>query len=397
MRTTTYGRVQLTHQEVGFSLEELSDLPWFQSRVASVRPSRFGFDLEVGPYAGTIVVHSDLIITIDEMVPGTVEACLNLSSSGRRQASQASQPGTTLPPLAAIAQIFSTMVERELASGPQKEYVATSAHSSRVRGKIHVGETVRTLWSRGRHDLLAIRYRNLSEDTEVNRYLLSACNRAEHLLNEHREAKATVRKCMQMLSGAQMLPHPSFPSLPPGSRVDLSELLRTAETIIHGVPFNFRSADTSPFSAWVNIDRIFEEAVRTLCQDAAPGNFTVTNGKSQKVSLFHALEGEAEPMPKRADPDIVIHGDGRTGLLDAKYRKSGEKVTEDEIYQLIAHAGAFSADAAALVTPALHGPPGIRRLGRVSTGCPIDVIAVNPTEAEEMRDLIGHWMARLTQ
>ncbi|MGW4025453.1 5-methylcytosine restriction system specificity protein McrC [Streptomyces sp. NPDC005009] len=397
MRTRTYGRLQLTHQEVGYSLEELSNLSWVQSKVASVRPSRFGFDIEVGPYAGTIVVHENLVITIDEMVPGTVDACLALSSSGRRQAAQAAQPGSTLPPLTAIARAFSAMVERELAAGPQKEYIATSAHSSRVRGKVHVGETVRALWSRGRHDLLAIRYRNLSEDTEINRYLLAACNRAEHLLRHHDEARITVQRCMQMLSGAQMLPDPAFPSLSPSISADLRSTLRMAEVIIRGVPFNFQSAGASPFSAWVNIDRVFEEAVRTLCRSTAPTNFTVTDGKSQKIPLFHAVEGEGEPMRKRADPDIVIYGDGRTGLLDAKYRKSGEKVTEDEIYQLIAHAGAFSADAAALVTPALHGPPGIRRLGRVNTGCSVDVIAVDPTQADVMSDLIGRWTTSLAQ
>ncbi|MGA5727364.1 5-methylcytosine restriction system specificity protein McrC [Streptomyces seoulensis] len=397
MRTTTYGRLQLTHQEVGCSLEELTNLSWAQSKVASIRASRFGFDIEVGPYAGTIVVHENLVITIDEMVPGTVEACLNLSSSGQRQATQKSHSGSTLPPLAAIAREFAAMVERELTSGPQKEYIATSVHSSRVRGKIHVGETVRTLWSRGRRDLLALRYRNLSEDTQVNRYLLAACNRAEHLLRDHDEARVTVQRCMQMLSGAQMLPDPAFPSTSPGISTDLQETLRVAEAIIRGVPFNFRMSGTSPFSAWVNIDRIFEEAVRTLCQSTAPADFTVTDGKSQKIPLFHAMEGEGDPMRKRADPDIVIHGHGKTGLLDAKYRKSGEKVTEDAIYQLIAHAGAFSADAAALVTPALHGRPGIRRLGRVGTGCPVDVIAVDPTQADGMSDLIGQWTTRLAQ
>jgi 5-methylcytosine-specific restriction endonuclease McrBC regulatory subunit McrC len=202
---------------------------------------------------------------------------------------------------------------------------------------------------------------------------------------------------MQMLSGAQMLPDPAFPSLSLSISTDLKETLRMAEAIIRGVPFNFHSAGPSPFSAWVNIDRVFEEAVRTLCRSTAPANFTVADGKSQKIPLFHALDGEGEPMRKRADPDIVIYGDGRTGLLDAKYRKSGEKVTEDEIYQLIAHAGAFSADAAALVTPALHGAPGIRRLGRVSTGCSVDVIAVDPTQADEMGDLIGHWTTSLAQ
>ncbi|MFE7927727.1 hypothetical protein ACFU6S_03165 [Streptomyces sp. NPDC057456] len=331
------------------------------------------------------------------MVPGTVDACLHLSTSGQRQASQAARPGSTLPPLTAIAQTFSAMIERELAFGPQKEYTATSAHSSRVRGKIHVGETVRNLWSRGRHDRLAIRYRNLTEDTETNRYLLAACIRAEHLLSDHDEARAAVQRCMQMLSAAQIFHEPVFPSLPPNTSTILRDTLHVAKSLIRGVPFNFRSAGTSPFSAWVNIDRIFEEAVRTLCQSAVPTTFTVTDGKSQKVPLFHTFEGEAKPLMKRADPDIVIRGQGRTGLLDAKYRKSGERVTEDEIYQLIAHAGAFSADAAALVTPALYGPPGIRRLGRISTGCSVDVIAVDPTQADGMSDLIGQWAATLTQ
>ncbi|QIQ03468.1 5-methylcytosine restriction system specificity protein McrC [Streptomyces liangshanensis] len=397
MRATTYGRVQLTHEEVGFSLEELSQLSWVQGKVASVRPNRFGYDLEIGPYAGTLVVHENLIITIEEMIPGTVDACLSLSSSGRRQASQAAQSGSILPPLASVARAFSDMIERELALGPQKQYTATSAYSNRVRGKIHVGETVRNLWSRGRHDLLAIRYRNLTEDTEINRYLLSACLRAEHLLNKYDEERAAVQRCIQMLSGAKMLVEPTLTSPSPNISASLKETLEVAKTLIRGVPFNFRNAGNSPFSAWVNIDRIFEEAVRTICRNTTPTNCTVTDGKSQKISLFHAIEGEPLPVAKRADPDIVIRSATRIGLLDAKYRKSGEKVTEDAIYQLISHAGACAADAAALVAPALHGPPGIRRLGRISTGCSVDVIAVDPTRADVMSDLIGQWTARLAQ
>ncbi|MEU1122263.1 hypothetical protein ABZ371_01430 [Streptomyces sp. NPDC005899] len=331
------------------------------------------------------------------MVPGTVDACLSLSSSGRRQASQAAQPGSTLPPLASVARAFSDMIEKELALGPQKQYTATSAYSNRVRGKIHVGETVRNLWSRGRHDMLAIRYRNLTEDTEINRYLLAACLRAEHLLNEHDEERVAVQRCIQMLSGAKMLLEPTLTSPSLNVSASLKETLEVARTLIRGVPFNFRDTGNSPFSAWVNIDRIFEEAVRTICRNSIPTDFTVTDGRAQKIPLFHALEGDPLPVAKRADPDIVIRGATMTGLLDAKYRKSGEKVTEDAIYQLISHAGAFAADAAALVAPALHGPPGIRRLGRISTGCSVDVIAVDPTRADLMSDLIGQWTARLRQ
>ncbi|MFF3320746.1 hypothetical protein [Streptomyces sp. NPDC002889] len=393
VKTRTYGRLQLTEIDIGTSIEQALELPWARAGVATLRRTRLGVELEVGPYVGTLVFHNGLVVQIDELVPGTVAACLSLSSSGRRQAEQLATPSRPVPAIVALAREFLHSLEGQLAQSIRKEYVTVEAVSSRPRGKALVRETVLNLWAKGRTDRVTTRYRSLTENTATNRYLLAASLRAEHLLSQHHAEKGRVQQCVHALSGAQLVAYPPFPSNELEIDEGLLRTLRVGRALLDGVPLGTQSGDAQ-FSSWVNVDRVFEEAVRQLCRIAMP-SAQVSDGKSQKIMLFHAAHGEAEAVRKRADPDIVIRRHGKVGLVDAKYRSSGERVTEDALYQLIAHAGAFAADAAALVAPALHGPPRIQRLGRVNGGCSIDIIAVDPAQPGSTQSLIQSWALTL--
>ena len=92
----------------------------------------------------------------------------------------------------------------------------------------------------------------------------------------------------------------------------------------------------------------------------------------------------------------MIEQDFLTGeLLDAKYRRHKDQFTEDELYQLMAHAGAYQAVAAALVTPSRNEvDPPLRWIGSDRGGTAYYVISVDPSSTTGMFEPIADWISR---
>ena len=361
MRTRTWDRILLTATEFGLSPGEAAKLPWVAERVAAVNPVRTGVEIRIGPYAGSLFVRPGLILEVEELVPGTVAACLGVSRSGRRQAPQPGGGARRIEPALAVAEMFVAACTDFVRSGPLKEYVQRHETVAIPRGRIDVVGTVRGPMARGNRSAVVCDWRQLTEDTPLNRLLLSAAVRAERILREHGEDSRSARTLIISMAGAQFVPNPS-------TRVHLSsrdagEIVGLATTLINGVPLALSPQQSDePVTAWVNVERVFEEAVFELCRRNA-SYATVTRGQYDGVMLFYSAGTEPEALVKSADTDVVITTQaGQRLILDAKYRRSGEEPDESEIYQLIAHAVAYSAAAAALVTPALSGPPTIRAL-----------------------------------
>lgn len=112
------------------------------------------------------------------------------------------------------------------------------------------------------------------------------------------------------------------------------------------------------------------------------------------MHLFHAAAGDPPALRKRADPDIVVfQQDGQVLVVDVKYRKSGENPSEEQLYQLAAHAAAYRADAAALFVPILgEGSEHIQRYGRLADGCSVDVVAVRANNATLIAQAVVGWL-----
>jgi McrBC 5-methylcytosine restriction system component len=392
LKARTWDRILLTATEFGLSPEEVAKLPWVAERVATVSPVRTGVEIRVGPYAGSLYVRPGLILEVEELVPGTVAACLNLSRSGRRQAPQRGGGPRRIEPTLAVAEMFVTTCTEFIRSGPLKEYVRRHETVARPRGRIDVAGTVRGPMARGNRSAVVCDWRQLTEDTPLNRLLLSAAVRAERILREHGEDSRLARILIISMAGAQFVPNPST-SVHLSTR-DAGETVGLATALIEGVPLALSPEPSDqPVTAWINVERIFEEAVFELCRRNV-GDATVTRGQDDGVMLFHSKDAEPEALQKSAEPDVVVTArGGQRVILDAKYRRSGEEPDDSELYQLIAHAVAYSATAAALVTPALFSPSTVRRLGRIRTGCVVDVVSVDPASATSIKQGIQTWMA----
>lgn len=388
----TWDRLLFSVNEFPLGPEEVQRLPWVADKIAAVNFVGPSVELRLGPYAGTLFVTTDFAIDVQELVKGTVAACLSLSRTGRRHAPQRTAGAQRVEPTLAIAQLFVDLCSDFVRRGAPKGYVGRHEAVTKPRGRVDILGTLRGPMARGSLERVVCRWRELTEDTALNRVLLSAALRAERIFRDCGDDNPEARLLIVALSGAQFFPVPDLRI--PTSSPDVAEVVGLASTLIGGVPLALApGAGDEPVSAWINVERVFEEAVYELCGRKA-GHERVSRGADNGVKVFHAGPSEPSPSPKVAEPDVVIDRDGlRPMVLDAKYRRSGENPADEELYQLIAHAVAYRATAAALVTPAIHGPPTIRRLGRIETGCTFDVVSVDASSASSIESNVEQWLS----
>jgi len=400
LSSRAHDRVQLTEAELGLSLEDAADLPWVVERVATIRRTRVGIEIVIGPSVGQLVIPNHLMINVEETFPGTLRACLAITTGGRRAGPQGSGRGTlAVRPWETVLELFAAELTTYIRRGVEKRYRPREMTTSRPRGRIDIKRTASQVWLRGRTDLLVCNVRILTEDTHLNRALLAATVRAEALGLQIgvEELLRKLRTASMALSGARLGPAPDTmaaraeinPIVP-----TMSNLLGLAEVILGGIPAlpPPQLGDAPyPVSAWLNVENIFEEAVRHVVTDVAPVG-TVRAGSGDGVELLSAIDDDAGQAQHQANPDVVVDVDGRVVLLDAKFRRHGDEYFEGELYQLMAHARAYRAVAAALVTPATKRQPGAYPIGRDSAGTAYYVVAVDSSSVASLEREIGSWV-----
>ena len=390
----TFDKFEFSLDEVKMVPDELYKLPWVESGVGRLHRKRFGYEVHLGPYVGTLLMGA-IELRVREIVPGTVAACIELSATGRRFGMQASQGLRKLPALEAIAVEYSAALNEVLQHGISKAYSSRQHRTSHPKGKLLVSESINRCWARGRTDSVIALTRPLTEDTQINRVLLAGALRADALL-DLKEGQKTIREQILVLSGATSLVRPEIPDAHAIPDAPTRRAVSIAKSLIEGVPLpsSLNVFAKSRHSTWINVERIFEEAIFSILHRFYPKQaFT---GKSLGVQIFGNFPGDFRQIRKRADPDIVLKFRDKVLILDAKYRRSGEDPSDAELYQLIAHAGAFGAVSAAIVAPALHGHTGVRRLGKLRDGCSIDIIAVDPADSASVESILLSWVHEMS-
>lgn len=393
-----WDRIELLSTEISHQPEEIADLPWARERIAQVRRTRVGVELQLGPYIGQIALPGDVVITIEELVPGTVDACLPLALPNIRLAEESGpRSSRRSAPLTRVALAFTRALAAYTEGGIEREYRTEKRALVRPRGKLVLMDTLRHERARGRRNTLVCQNRLLTDDTPANRVLLAAANRAEPLASDYPDERALLASATVALTGARIEALPEFAlaryEARVGSRVPVP-LLDLAEMIILGVPLPPAEEPESgaPINAWLNLERLFEAAVRSAAALAFP-TATVQRGAECDVALLRAIEPQRDVVMKRADPDVVVTLHDKVVILDAKYRRHGERVDESELYQLMAHASAFGASAAAIVAPALHEQPRTNDLGRDRNETTYHVIAVDAASAASISEGVRAWIA----
>jgi hypothetical protein len=396
-----HDRIEFGKDEIG-ALDDLAKLPWAEAGVARAAATRVGIELRVGPYVGRLIIPDHATIDIEEPYPGTVATCLALTTSGRKAGDQASPSSKIMvSPWSAVATRFQEALSAYVLHGIERRYIPEVITTSRPRGRIDITATATRVRSRGREDQVTCVPRILTDDTPLNRVISAAAVRAEQLLLRENLVSALreVRLAAKALSGVRRDVAPDFAAARSSLDTRYAEhdrLLSLAELLVSGVPAlppSERQDPNHPMTAWIDAELLFEEAVRSISQTVVGGRGSVRAGRGDGVALFQRWPQDPITPRKSADPDVVIRHKDAILLLDAKYRRHDEDFTESELYQLIAHAGAYGAAAAALVIPSRNEKdPAERWIGRDRNGVAYYTVAVDPTSTTGMYDPIDTWI-----
>ena len=393
LQTRTWSEVELFYDEVELVRSEVEELNWVRERVARLQWSKRSLRLSVGPFVGRLVIPGCCVIDIEELVPGTVAALLPLAHSGLRWAPEPSATGpVTTDPWAALLEPFAAALRSYTSSGPERRYVAQIWDTQLPRGRVNLGRTLLAHRARGRLDLVACDVRYLTDDNAINQLLLSAALRAEAVLSVggYDIALRRLREAIAGLRGASW----SFAPDVAAAKRELTRrrddeavlLVDLAEMIVSGVGLVAEEVDLGdqPVSVWLNVERIFEQAVLRVVRELSFGDVRSGHGDGTKL-----LVGGEDPD---ANPDVVVEGPEVTAVLDAKYRRHGSDVSRDEIYQLISHANAYQAHVAALVTPSFsHGEPR-RYLGHDPQNRRFEIVPVDASSRADIIDVLADWL-----
>jgi 5-methylcytosine-specific restriction endonuclease McrBC regulatory subunit McrC len=127
----------------------------------------------------------------------------------------------------------------------------------------------------------------------------------------------------------------------------------------------------SPRSWFLNLETLFEAAVRNVFSAQIGKAGTVHNGRNIPAAIFLSSASQY-----RANPDVVIKlQTGACAIGDAKFKVPEQTAAPSDIYQLLTHASAFGASEAFLVYP--HDAFGVLDLGLSKTGARVRLFTVD--------------------
>ncbi|MFO0829072.1 MAG: hypothetical protein U0572_13115 [Phycisphaerales bacterium] len=371
--------------------------------ITAERRGRNGVSLRAGAYVGTANV-GGCRIAVREKVAGSLAA---LVSSASGTAALAVRTPTFVSGdnaiLAAIAESFITEVEAYLRRGRRRAYYPRAAVGASPRGKILVGSTMR-VWAAGRRDRCAFTLYELSPEKFLNSLLGAAVTVVGCMVNEwpqFESLRRRVRTAALLFEDTDWhrvmnLPAPVFdleyshasPQL--GSCGGLAGLARLF--VRHFGVGDGRSEDAVPWSWFVKLELLFEEAVRqAMIRAAARRGLRATDWRP---ALRYVISGGRR---WRAEPDVVIW-DGATPLAiaDAKYKDMQSAPDHGDVYQLLCHASAWNVEAAAIVYASTG--TSFREIGKSSSGVGVRIAAMDVLRLDDACDsLVGLCAAATAQ
>lgn len=351
-----------------------------QGLVSLVRTRKTPFGLRAGAFVGEAQVGSRRLV-IAPKVAGTLEALISWAVP---LDVRVATPPSLVAKDAQILDVFVAQlleaVGRYLRTGRIRHYRTTSGVSSTPKGRLDVRGTA-ALEARGRAGVVAYTTRRLTADTPLNCFLGLGLFAVEEYARSTDAPRALVARARSYAALFEDVSWRRYRHAPWGPALEalhqnawreaesedaLSALLygRALLQNLGAWPTEGSTALTVPQSFFVNLESLFEEAVRNAVQGSG---YTASKGAVLKRPLFHERSKNFV-----ADPDIVLTTYDPPVLLDTKYRDlEGGLPGHGEVYQLAAHATAFDAKIAALIYPLETGrgePSRLTSLGTTASG-----------------------------
>ena len=303
-------------------------------------------------------------IDIAEKVPGSVEALLEHATEGIFRSVNAKGVTTESDSMIRlIVRVFLEALQTEVARGVQKRYISRKAESSLVAGRLDMTRTV-ALRARGLRHKVAFHRQVLTSDTPFNRMMLAAIAEVERLyelglisvaelvrargmsliFSEARSRETMLLQRSRVVDSATKL---AERETEPSRR----QLLEMAAIILLRQSFEGAHATGRSIQhTWFfSLDRLFEKAVRRLAARFAKPLAAIVRDGNRHPRPIAPSQGRFE-----AHPDLLIEfANAVVAVGDVKFKQwdSSEVPSTDDLYQLLAHASAFSSSVAFFVYP----------------------------------------------
>jgi 5-methylcytosine-specific restriction endonuclease McrBC regulatory subunit McrC len=312
-------------------------------------------------YVGRAKIGNDIIIDLQEKIPGSLSVLMAHASQINFRLQNIPSPTTPLGPLIGLlAYQFAEVVSRYASLGRESVYKRARQVGSLIGGRLDITRTI-CFHARGLRHLAIFEKNVLTYNTAVNFIILAALRQLEFIhrlipidqkiLARSRALAVLFSDCKNtvMLFGKRssliriaQLEHAKTKDALMRDLLALACIILSHESFEHSV----NTLGQAPRSWFLNLENLFETAVRNVLIEVLGNRATVQNGRTSPTSIF-ALN----PLAYQALPDLVIRCDGICTIGDAKYKVAPESAAQSDLYQLLVHASAFHAKTAFLVYP----------------------------------------------
>lgn len=340
-----------------------------------------------GCYVGRSLVAENLVLEVHEKVTGSLSALLNFAYGSEFRIERLRSPSTDLGDLVALLVSHFVEATRQYAArGRQFGYVTKPMRGSLVGGRLDVTRTLQ-LHARGLRHLAAFEKNAITFDLPVNRVLLAALrevDRMQALIPIPPDIVAKARGMAMVFDdcrGTEVLFGKKAAMVDQADRLGstskdrgTSDLMALAAIILSNESFEHGASQRgiAPRAWFLNLETLFEKAVREAMRRILQGVATVTAGRSKPAHIFTGYQN------LRANPDLLVRLNNTDRMMagDVKYKQWSGSPKAQDLYQLLVHASAFNARGAFLVYPGETFEAvefGIASTGAITTAYTLDV------------------------
>lgn len=235
--------------------------------------------------------------------------------------------------MVAFASFYLRHLERALSRGVERCYVEEHKALAGVRGRVEVGLVARRA---GLPLPVDCRYDEHSADTQLNRLLAGATQRAARWPRVDPNVRAGLRRCLSVLEEAGATRPSDLERATPFTRLNghYRPAERLARLVIAGSSLSDRTGAAEASTFLIDMNRVFELFVEDRLR-------RYLTGRAQVIGQARTTLDRGSQI--RMCPDLVIRRSGRPVFVaDSKYKLTATGAgREADYYQLLAYCTAL--------------------------------------------------------
>lgn len=349
--------------------------------------------LSGGKYVGK-ARFPEIDLEVGEKIPGALNSLLSHSTdSATRVLKGEAAVASGGHFIDLLVHEFLNAASTYVTAGLDFKYQSKLESGSLIGGAIDIRNSIR-LRMQGRGHLAAFHRSEISQDTRINRCVLASLREVERIAKvvDLQPGDLDRARFLSMPLSAARTPMVVFGERSQLARdarelassvgTDHRDLLLLASTILSGQSFaqTWSSTDSTPRAWFVDLEGLFELAVRRALQKVGGGTYSISDAKPHERRVFAGL-----PTKFRANPDVVLASDtGFPAIGDAKYKQwpgiEDSLSAHSDIYQLLVHTAAYESHVAFLVYP--HDSNEFRELLDSATSCDVLIAGLDISDLE---------------